>query len=145
MSIRLRLALWYGVLTGLVLTLMAVFSYALHSRGHYDDLDRILINASEHAAADIEIVESVPHLSGDHSSTDTVLRLYDVDENLLQTLPDVSGLPPLSPIELLQRPDTSAYDPVAGLGPRMVNSDLGSEDASLQVITADEQRWRIYT
>ena len=36
MSIRLRLALWYGALFALILLLVGLLTYALHTRGHYD-------------------------------------------------------------------------------------------------------------
>ncbi len=39
MSLRWRLALWYGVLASLVVVFIALLTYALHTRGHYDDLD----------------------------------------------------------------------------------------------------------
>ncbi len=40
MSIRLRIALWYGALFALVLLVVTTFSHAFDARGHYDDLDR---------------------------------------------------------------------------------------------------------
>ena len=46
MSIRLRLALWYGALFGLVLLVVLLFTYAFHARSHYDDLDRALVTSA---------------------------------------------------------------------------------------------------
>ena len=54
MSIRLRLALWYGGLTGLVLVLVSLATYALHTRAHYDDLDRAIVQGVEHVAEEYE-------------------------------------------------------------------------------------------
>ena len=48
MSLRLRLALWYGGLTGVAIVLVCVLAYAIHSRAHYDDLDGTLTSAAEH-------------------------------------------------------------------------------------------------
>ena len=39
MSLRLRLALWYGGLTGLAIVLVSLLAYAIHSRAHYDEID----------------------------------------------------------------------------------------------------------
>jgi hypothetical protein len=50
MSIRLRLALWYGGLTGLVVALVCLCGYAIHSHAHYDDVDSALAGAVEHLA-----------------------------------------------------------------------------------------------
>ena len=52
MSIRLRLALWYGMLFGLVLLVVLLFTYAFHARSHYDDLDQALVTSASHAAAE---------------------------------------------------------------------------------------------
>ena len=50
MSLRLRLALWYGCFTGLVVLLVSLFTYATHSRAHYDDADHTLSSAVVHVA-----------------------------------------------------------------------------------------------
>lgn len=56
MSMRLRLALWYGGLTGLVVLLVALLLYALQSRAHYDQLDQTLVSAAMHTS--VELAES---------------------------------------------------------------------------------------
>jgi two-component system, OmpR family, sensor kinase len=38
-SIRLRLALYYGALFAVILLLVLLLGYAIHARGEYDDLD----------------------------------------------------------------------------------------------------------
>jgi len=50
-SIRLRLALYYGALFAVILLLVLLLGYAIHSRGEYDDLDRTLVVSAGHAAA----------------------------------------------------------------------------------------------
>ncbi|HJQ27756.1 MAG TPA: hypothetical protein VJ827_00325 [Rubrobacter sp.] len=50
MPVRLRLALWYGALTGLVVVLVCLVVYAVHTRAHYDDLDRLLASTGKHVA-----------------------------------------------------------------------------------------------
>ena len=50
MSLRLRLAIWYGSLTRLAIVLVCLVAYAMHSRAHYDELDATLASAAEHIA-----------------------------------------------------------------------------------------------
>jgi two-component system OmpR family sensor kinase len=76
MSIRLRLALWYGLLFTLVLFLVAVFSYAIHERGQYDDIDRVLVVSAGHAAAEAATSTSNVRLVEEHSSLEIALRLH---------------------------------------------------------------------
>ena len=52
MSLRLRLALWYGSLTTLIVALVCGYSYAVHSRTHYDELDRLLHGVTAHVRAE---------------------------------------------------------------------------------------------
>src|SRR6516164_809293 len=76
MSIRLRLALCYGALFALILPLVFVLSYAIHSRGQYDDLDRTLIVSAEHAAAEVAVSPDGPHLIQGGGGFEIALRLY---------------------------------------------------------------------
>ena len=62
MSIRLRLALWYGGLFALVLLLVTMLSYAFHVRGHYDDRDRALITSAGHMVIEAGTMPGGPHL-----------------------------------------------------------------------------------
>ena len=52
MSLRLRLALWYGSLTTLIVALVCGYSYAVHGRTHYDELDRVLHGVTAHVRAE---------------------------------------------------------------------------------------------
>lgn len=53
MSIRLRLALWYGVLLALVLGLTLTVAFAVHVRTHESDVDASLRSSWEHAATEL--------------------------------------------------------------------------------------------
>ena len=87
MPLRLRLALWYGGLTGLVVLLVSLLAYAEHTREHYDDVDRSLVGAVEHVAGreadtaiahgDIGAALAVPVEPG------IALRAYGQDPNVL--------------------------------------------------------------
>ena len=50
MSIRLRLALCYAGLTGLVVLLCSALGYGILSRAQYDQIDMLLIDVTHHAA-----------------------------------------------------------------------------------------------
>ena len=76
MSIRLRLAVCYGVLFAVILPLVTLLSYAIHARGQYDDLDRTLIVSAEHAVAEAESSTTGPHLIQGEGGFEIALRLY---------------------------------------------------------------------
>jgi len=53
MSIRLRLALWYGALLALVLSVTLTVAFAVHVRTHESDVDASLRSSWEHAAIEL--------------------------------------------------------------------------------------------
>src|SRR6266511_82802 len=53
MSIRLRLALWYGALLALVLGVTLTVAFAVHVRTHESDVDASLRSSSEHAVSEL--------------------------------------------------------------------------------------------
>jgi len=53
MSIRLRLAFWYGALLALVLGVTLTVAFAVHVRTHEADVDASLRSSWEHAAAEL--------------------------------------------------------------------------------------------
>ncbi len=56
MSIRLRLALWYGALLALVLGATLTVAFVVHVRTHESDVDASLRSSWEHAAAELGTV-----------------------------------------------------------------------------------------
>lgn len=52
-SLRLRLALWYGALTGGMVVVTCVYSYAVHARTHYDDADTMLRRVATHVTLEL--------------------------------------------------------------------------------------------
>jgi DNA-binding response OmpR family regulator len=76
MSIRVRLALWYGGLFALVLLLVTVLSYAFHVRGHYDDRDRALITSAGPMASEAGTMPDGPHLLEGRGGLEVGFRLY---------------------------------------------------------------------
>ncbi len=143
MSIRLRLALWYSALAGLVFLILGVVSYAFHIRAHYDDIDRALISSAEHAA-DEAGADRNPHLASASGALDIALRLYDANGLLRESLPSASGLPPIDPLRILSQPSVHPFDAIAAWVP--VGDPLLLSDArgTFGLLTAQDQRWRTY-
>ncbi len=145
MSLRLRLALWYGVLAGLALVLVTLLTYALHTRGHYDDLDHTLVSVTQHVA---EEVEASTEPTGNAFVTappapGLVLRVYDPDGRLVAASPNAALAPEATPWALLAGPSVPPFDPLVGLVPSFTPSH--PEPGVLGVATGpDGTRWRLY-
>ncbi len=58
MTLRFRLASWYGGLTATVVALACLYSYAVHGRTHYDELDRGLAATAEHVSEELGVARS---------------------------------------------------------------------------------------
>ena len=76
MSIRLRLALWYGGLFAAVLLLVSLLTYALHTRGHYDDRDHLLVTSAVHAASSVASGADELHFGSDSNYMEFLVKLY---------------------------------------------------------------------
>ena len=143
MSIRVRLALWYGGLFALVLLLVTVLSYAFHVRGHYDDRDRALVTSAGHMVTEASAMVGGPHLVEGRGGLEIGFRLYGLDGTVRERTTGVESLPPLDPRTVLAAPSTIPYDAVAQLAPPMLVSD-GPAEGAFGVLVTPEQRWRIY-
>lgn len=143
MSIRLRLALWYGGLFALVLLLVTVLSYAFHVRGHYDDRDRALITSAGHMASEAGTMPDGPHLLEGRGGLEVGFRLYGSDGALREQTAGVESLPPLDPRIILATPSAPPYDAIARLSPTLFASDEPASGAFGLLVTP-EQRWRVY-
>ena len=86
MPIRLRLAVWYGSLAGIILALLSVATYATHTRAHYDDLDRSLSVATSHVADEYRqsSSESAAVLR-DPIAPDLIIQAYDESGAIVTT------------------------------------------------------------
>ena len=108
MSIRLRLALCYGILFALILPMFAVLCYAIHARSQYDDLDRTLAVSAGHIAAEAAISTKGLHLTEKGSNLEIVLRLYAPDGTLQENTSDAEIAPTVEPGFVLQKPSVPA-------------------------------------
>lgn len=143
MTIRLRLALWYGALFALILLVMVAFSYAFHARGHYDDLDRALITTASHTADEVENSTTPPRLIEGSGGFHVILRLYNTDRKLVQASAGANGVPAVDPRSVITHPSGPAFDPVAGIAPPMavITLPVGS---AFGLAAAPAGRWRVF-
>ena len=144
MSIRLRLALWYGSLFATILLVVTVFSYAFHARGHYDDIDRALITTATHAADEARTSPAaVAQLMEGGGGFRVILRLYGADGRLLQASTDTEDAPLMDPRSVQAHPAGPAFDPLAGIAPP-VAAPAPPPGGVFGIAQAPDQRWRLF-
>lgn len=142
MSLRLRLALWYGLLTSLVVIGTTLLTYALHTRGHYDDLDYTLVALTRHIQAEYQAAPAAE--AADYIRTPGVpgliLRLYGPDGRVLAASPGADVVPGVWPDRLSA---AVPFDFLVGLAPplRSVRPEPGLLGLA---VGADGTRWRLY-
>ena len=142
MSLRLRLALWCAAICSLALLVVGTLAYTVHSRGQYDDLDRMLITSAGHAVAEAAAMDELPHLAQVSGGFAVVLRLYGPDTKLRADTPNADLAPQIDPGAVLASPAGPAYDWLSGLAP------LASPDAppasAFGTVTTQGERWRAF-
>jgi two-component system, OmpR family, sensor kinase len=144
MSIRLRLALWYGAFFALILLAVTAFSYAFHARGHYDDLDRALITTASHTANEVESSTSTaPELAEGSGGFRVIVRLYSPSGALLQASDGAGDVPALDPRTIVIHPAGPAYDAIAGISPP-ITAPSPPPGGVFGTTSAPDQRWRIF-
>lgn len=141
MFIRLWLALCCAGLCITVLAMSGLFSYVFHVRGHYDDLDRNLVENAIHTVS--EIKEPADKL-GPGSGIEVILRLYEQNGTLKERSLGTETLPDIDPRLVVAAPGGPAFDLVAGLAPSIVALPSGSERGRFGLVSTSEQRWRVY-
>ena len=145
MSLRGRLAIWYGVTAGGLVVLTCMYSVALHGRTHYDDLDAMLIAMTAHVAAELartrdpvareRVLRGADHLG--------ILTRVDPADSLARAAPLGSGLPALDPAALARGRGPVPYGTLARLlRPTASPPDSSSGFGLVQDSTGD--RWRVY-
>ncbi|MCC6175714.1 MAG: HAMP domain-containing protein, partial [Chloroflexi bacterium] len=146
MSLRLRLALWYGGLTGIAIALVCLLAYAIHSRAHYDDLDGTLTNAAEHII-DEYVLAATPADRATRMAASISLglavRLYGADGQILEESPGASVLPPIDPGAVLAHPSGPPYDAIAYLAPAFA-PEAERHGAFGLVNDGSGARWRLH-
>ncbi len=145
MSLRLRLALWYGGMTGVAVVLVCLYSYAVHSRAHYDELDRMLHSSAAHVAEELQGTAPLafPGVLSASLHLGIALRLFDAEGRLVLQTANAASLPEFDPhggrVDFRDRP----YPRVAVLAPALHRVDSAGGVFGLM---RDERgrRWRVF-
>ncbi|MBI3792039.1 MAG: HAMP domain-containing histidine kinase [Gemmatimonadetes bacterium] len=141
MTLRLRLALCYGGLTGIALALACAYSFAVHSRTHYDQLDDALRSAAGHIGGELaraanraqqdDVLVAASHLG-------VSAQLLRRNGGALELVPGPGAtardMPRVNPASLLQAPSEPAYPIIAALAP--AEHPLTGEPFRLGIIAA---------
>lgn len=124
MTLRLRLALWYGGLTGAVVLICCMYSYAVHSRAHYDELDRMLSGAAEHVAEELKVADPGGYMTVMDASQHlrTTIRLFNAEGHVVLQSPKAASLPTLDPLAVLGRRYVRPYVAGVALVPSLHNT-----------------------
>jgi two-component system, OmpR family, sensor kinase len=121
MSIRWRLALWYGTLFALV-----------------------LLTSATHAAEEAHRMGGTPHLVESAGGFGVLLRLYDEGGNLQEQSPGASVLPLTMPRQVLETPAGPAFDRLVGWIPSLQPTASPPTEGAFGFLQTPEQRWRVY-
>jgi two-component system OmpR family sensor kinase len=144
-SIRLRLALYYGALFAVILLLVLLLGYAIHAKGQYDDLDRTLVVSAGHAAAEAAVSPTGPHLVQGRGELEIALRLYDANGVLQESTLGTEAIPRIDPRAVLRVSAGPAYDPLVQLIPPIMSSPVTPDpDGVFGLLTTPQQRWRVH-
>lgn len=144
MSLRLRLALWYGATAGALVVLVCMYSFALHSRTHYDDLDWMLGNTAAHVAEELAAAGSSTERAAVLQAAATLgpqVRVYSETHGAIGTSTD-QPTPEVSPRRVLRSGNQPAYGFLASLV-RLPHLHVEHPGVST-TLRAQGERWRVY-
>ena len=145
LSLRTRLGLCYGGLTGLVVLLVSLMSYALHARTEYGDVDETLVGATSHVAAEY-LAASTPAereaVVRAAVATDVGMRVTDAGGQTIVEGAYAEQAPGFSPAAILNGPAPAPYDLIAYAAPRVGSVKPG--DGGFGLLISGQNRWRIY-
>lgn len=118
MSLRLRLALWYGSFTTFVIALVCGYSYAIHSRAHYDQLDHVLHGVVAHVGEELvtdpsqrnEVLEASLHLGAG-------IRMLDHNGWVQEQSRNAVSVPTIDLRHMLISPSVRPYAAIAAFAP----------------------------
>lgn len=146
MPLRLRLALWYGSLTTLIVMLVCGYSYAIHSRTHYDELDRVLHSVATHVRTELaarhttetesDVIASAPLLGAG-------IRLVDADGHVRSQSGGAADEPTVDVPALFRARYQRPYSAIAMLVPALHRPDHAPGRFGL-VRGAGGERSRVY-
>lgn len=143
MPIRVRLALWYGSLSAVFVTLVAWLGYSAYTREQYETLDRVLLLSANHVAAGWRERGVSYVLEADLSDLEVAFRLYAADGQLKRTSRFVPQFPPINPVKALDQPNRPAFNPLRLLPGLSPPPNLPLDAAFGLYLNDPNQRWRV--
>ena len=146
-SLRLRLALWYGALAGAPVMLVCTYSYAIHSRTLYDELDNVLRSVSAHVAEEFTSAASPSERVAVLDASRLLgagVRVYGPDGATVgERSAGDADVPVVVPRAVLGTPQPVPYSRVAALVPGVHHVD--ARPGAFGVLEGpDGRRWRVY-
>jgi Signal transduction histidine kinase len=145
MSIRLRVALFYGALFAGILFLVLLFHYAIHARSQYDDIDRTLVVSVEHAEQEAQAMGGRPHLTGGKYGFEIDFRFYRSDGTVIAQTSGAETLPAANPVRFIRQPSGPAFDRIAAIVPSFIeNASTNHPGGAFGLLSSADQRWRVY-
>jgi signal transduction histidine kinase len=145
MSLRHRLALSYGGLTGLLILLVCAYSFAVHSRAHYDEMDGVLASSAEHVAEELAAARTPAGRAGVVRASEllgSVVRVYGVDGTLHLQSETGASVPPLDAGTAAVGASPPPYPAIGRLAPPL--QEAAHRRGSFGLAREEGQRWRSY-
>ncbi len=141
MPLRLRLTIWFGVLTGVVAILVASLTYVGHVRAHYEDVDRRLADVGR-TYIEAASLGNTEDLGIGHPTL--AVRLYNASGEAISASEDGVLIPPFNPAEVLANPSGPAYEWMTRALPfSLIDIDQASGEFGI-VRDGSGDRWRVY-
>ena len=145
-SLRVRLALWWGGLTGLVVLVVGLLFYAAESLTLYNDVDRELRATAERAmVARPAMGPQRPMVLAATEWVGIAVWVHAADGTVLATTPNATLAPSIDPEAFLVRTERSlpAYDWIVRVAPPYATVDAGNGRFGVHH-GPDGNRWRVY-
>lgn len=124
MSLRLRLAVCHAGLSVLIVGIACIYSYAVHNRTHYDELDRVIHETATHLADELAEAPGARSLILGRSVGSGV-RLLNERSGMLFQSPAAAGAGHVDLDKLRGSPNTRAYGSVARIAPSIHDRGTG--------------------
>ncbi|GMA17640.1 hypothetical protein GCM10025871_39710 [Deinococcus metallilatus] len=143
LPLRWRLALVYGLGCALALFASGLLSYAFHTRSHYDELDRVLVDRALHLAAEVRQAGTRVNTDLQAGGLPVLSGVYGPDGRVRRRSAAAPALVQASPPQVLAAPAGPAYAGVVALFPRLTPPPPHPAGGAFGLLVG-EQRWRVF-
>lgn len=144
MSIRLRLAIWYGALSAIVVGMVCAYAYFVHVRTHYDEFDEMLQSRTEHLGrmlADARTPVMRHGVLAMAAPLGVAVRVFDPSGTTILEEANAHQIPSLTPRDVLRQPAPRLY---SSLTARVPIAHGRMPSTGTFGVTAPPSRWRAY-